>query len=145
MITDSIWYKPVSIATLNEENAGTLNAHLGMEFTEIGPDFLTASMPVDHRTVQKYGILHGGASMALAETVGSIAGTLVIDPDLFVCFGMEINANHIRSARSGRVYATARALHLGGRTQVWDIRIQDESGQLICICRHTVAVVAKIR
>jgi len=145
MTTKSIWYKPVSIATLNEENAGTLNAHLGMEFTEAGPDYLTASMPVDHRTVQKYGILHGGASMALAETVGSIAGTLVINPEEFICFGMEINANHIRSARSGRVYATARPLHLGGRTQVWDIRISDEDGQLICVCRHTVAVVPKNR
>jgi 1,4-dihydroxy-2-naphthoyl-CoA hydrolase len=100
-------------------------------------------MPVDHRTVQTYGILHGGASVALAETVGSIASTLVIDPSTEICVGMEINANHVRSAREGYVHGTATPIHLGRRSHIWEIRITDDAQRLICICRHTVAVMDK--
>lgn len=121
----------------------TMGAHLGMESVELGPDFLTVRMPVDHRTHQPYGLLHGGASCALAETVGSIASHLVIDPGKFICVGIEINANHVKGIRSGWVYGTASPLHLGSSTHVWDIKIKDQSGQLICVSRLTVAILPK--
>ncbi|MCW3466448.1 hotdog fold thioesterase [Chitinophaga nivalis] len=140
----SIWYSTdITLVQLNEESTATMNAHLGMEFTELGVDYLVARMPVDSRTVQKYGILHGGASVALAETVGSIASTLIIDPVQQLCVGMEINANHVRGVRSGFVHAKATPLHIGGKSHVWDIRITDDQQQLICVCRHTVVVLNK--
>jgi 1,4-dihydroxy-2-naphthoyl-CoA hydrolase len=123
--------------------AGTLGSHLGMEWVEIGPNFLTMRMPVDHRTLQPYGLLHGGASCALAETVGSIGSHLVIDPAKFICVGLEINANHVRAARDGYVIGCARPLHLGSSTHVWDIQINNEKQQLVCISRLTVAILAK--
>ena len=116
---------------------------LGMEFTEIGPDYLRMMMPVDHRTIQPYGLLHGGASAALAETVGSIGSALIIDPEKQICVGMEINANHIRGVKSGYVHALARPLHIGGTSHVWDIRIMDDEHKLVCVSRLTVAVLAK--
>ena len=100
-------------------------------------------MPVDSRTVQPYGILHGGASAALAETLGSIAGMLVLDSEKEYCVGMEINANHIRSVRGGYVYGTAKPIHVGRKTQVWEIRIEDEEGKLVCISRLTLAVISR--
>ena len=122
---------------------GTLGEHLGMEYSAIGQDFLQVKMPVDKRTHQPYGLLHGGASVALAETAGSVASHLIIDPEKYYCVGMEINANHLRSKKDGWVYATAKPLHLGRTTHVWDIRITDEKDKLICISRLTVAIVKK--
>ncbi|MBO9151445.1 hotdog fold thioesterase [Chitinophaga sp. MAH-28] len=118
-------------------------ACLGMEFTEIGPDYLRAMMPVDHRTVQPYRLLHGGASAALAETVGSVASALVIDSQKQICVGLEINANHVRGVREGYVHAIAKPLHLGSTTHVWDIRITDDHHKLVCVSRLTVAVLPK--
>jgi 1,4-dihydroxy-2-naphthoyl-CoA hydrolase len=114
--------------------------HLGITFTEIGEDFLKGTMPVDSRTVQPMGILHGGASVALAETLGSLAANYVIDNQKKYCVGLDINANHVRSARKGLVTGTARPLHLGSTTQVWTIEITDEEDRLVCISRLTMAV-----
>lgn len=117
--------------------------HIGINITEVGDDFLAGTMPVDHRTVQPMGILHGGASVALAETLGSMAASLVIDPSRQYCVGLDINANHMRSARSGYVKGVARPLHLGSSTQVWSIEIKDEQEKLVCISRLTMAVLTK--
>ena len=116
---------------------------IGIEITEIGDDYLKGRMPVDSRTVQTYGILHGGASAALAETLGSIAGMITLDTEKEFCVGLEINANHVRSVRSGYVYGTARPLHIGSKTQVWEIKIENESGQLTCVSRLTLAILAR--
>src|SRR5215203_2759952 len=121
----------------------TMSEHSGIEFMEIGGDYLKARMPVDHRTNQPYGLLHGGASCVLAETLGSIASALVIDQSAFICVGIEINANHIRSARKGFVTGVATALHIGKSTHVWDIRIIGEDEKLVCISRLTVAIIPK--
>ena len=114
---------------------------LGIRLTAIGDDWLQGSMPVDHRTHQPYGLLHGGASVALAETLGSTAAMLTLDPAREVAVGLDINANHVRGVRSGSVTGTARMLHLGRTTQVWEIRIENEEGALVCISRLTMAVV----
>jgi 1,4-dihydroxy-2-naphthoyl-CoA hydrolase len=116
---------------------------LDIEWLEIGMNSLKAKMPVDTRTKQPYGLLHGGASCVLAETLGSMASHLVIDPANFYCVGIEINANHIRSAREGFVYGVCTPLHLGSSTHVWDIRVTNEEGKLVCISRLTVAVMRK--
>lgn len=141
-----IWRKETPcLEQLNSMAAGTLAAVLGMEFTAIGEDYLVAKMPVDHRTRQPFGILHGGASAALAETVGSMAGWLCINPELKSCVGLELNCNHIRSKTDGWIFARAQPVHIGGSTQVWDIRITDEKEQLICISRLTMAVIKKLQ
>lgn len=114
--------------------------HLGIEFTDFGPDFITARMPVDHRTKQPMGLLHGGASCVLAETLGSVASTFCIEFGKQIAVGLEINANHIRSAKSGYVHGTARPIHIGRSTHVWDIRIEDDEKKLVCVSRLTVAV-----
>jgi 1,4-dihydroxy-2-naphthoyl-CoA hydrolase len=139
----SIWFEPVTLELVQRTHPGngSLADHLDIRFTEVGPDYMKASMPVDHRTQQPFGLLHGGASVALAETLGSIASTFCVDRSRFYCVGQEINANHIRSARSGRVTGTARPVHLGGRSHVWDIRIEDEQSRLICVSRLTMAVI----
>ena len=116
--------------------------HLEINLTEIGPDFLRGTMPVDHRTHQPLGLLHGGASVALAESLASVAANCAVDSNTHYCVGLEINANHIRSARSGLVTGTARALHLGRSTQVWEIRIEQD-GKLMCVSRMTAAVVKR--
>jgi 1,4-dihydroxy-2-naphthoyl-CoA hydrolase len=117
--------------------------HLGIEFSDVGEDWISARMPVDERTLQPFGRLHGGASVALAETIGSVAGAMVVDPDKFVTVGMEINANHVRPARGGTIVtATARPEALGRTVQVWSIRIEDEDGRLVCISRFTAAVIS---
>ncbi len=144
MESKTIWFnKAVSIPDLKSLTPATMGEHLGMEWEEIGPDFLKMKMPVDSRTLQPYGLLHGGASCALAETVGSVASALVIDTEKFICVGLEINANHIRGQRSGFVSATATPLHLGASTHVWDIKIHNEAGKLVCISRLTVAILKK--
>lgn len=127
---------------LNALSRGTAIEALGIVFTAAGDDWLQATMPVDHRTHQPYGLLHGGASALLAETLGSSAGNLCVAGDR-VCVGLEINANHVRAVREGRVTGTARPVHVGGRTQVWEIRIEDGRGRLCCISRLTLAVVAR--
>lgn len=140
----AIWFDPsFSLAHLAGLENNTMAEHLGMEWTEIGPDFIKARMPVDHRTKQPYGLLHGGASVALAETIGSVGAVMTVDPEKFIAVGLEINANHVRSARDGYVTGTARPLHKGSTTQVWDIRIEDERGKLICVSRLTVAILRK--
>lgn len=136
-----IWHSlDVSLDQLNEIGANTMSSCLGMEFTEIGPDYLRMIMPVDNKTRQPYGLLHGGASAALAETVGSVASSLIIDPLKQICVGLDINANHIKGVSEGYVHAIARPLHLGSTTHVWDIRICDDENKLVCISRLTVAV-----
>ncbi len=132
-----------SLDLANQFIPGTMMETLGIEFTGFGENYLEASMPVDHRTVQPMKVLHGGASLALAETVGSAASNLIIDHDQFFCVGMEINANHLKSASKGHVHARAEAVHIGRRTHIWDIRIKDDQENLVCISRLTMAVIEK--
>ncbi len=140
----SIWFnKDIVLDSFQSLGKNTMSELLEMKFIEIGENFLKASMPVDWRTRQPYGVLHGGASLALAETIGSVASAQVIDAEKFICFGMEINANHIRSVKNGLVIATCTPVHLGKSTHVWDIRIHDEKERLICISRLTVAILEK--
>lgn len=139
----SIWRSPRTIEELNGNREGTLIANLGIVFTEIGADFVRGTMPVDARTVQPYGLLHGGASVALAETLGSMGASMCVDADEYQVVGQEINANHVRAARGGLVTGTARAVHLGGRTHVWTIDIVNESQKLVCISRITMAVIKR--
>ena len=131
----------VDLKALTRLGDNALPAYIGIEFVEIGDDWLKARMPVDRRTHQPFGRLHGGASVALAETVGSIAGSLTVDPAIRVVVGMEINANHIRPAKGGWVYGTAKAEAIGRTTQVWTIRITDEQDRLVCLSRMTAAVI----
>lgn len=139
-----IWYnKELTIDDFRSFGKDTMGEYIGIEWTELGNDFLKARMPVDHRTKQPYGLLHGGASCTLAETIGSVASAMVVDHSKFVCVGLEINANHVRSARQGFVTGVASALHLGANTHVWDIKIYDELEKLVCISRLTVAVIPR--
>ena len=139
-----IWYSgSFSLEDLTTIGKKTMSEYIGIEFTEIGENYLKGRMPVDHRTNQPYGLLHGGASCVLAETLGSIASALVIDQSAFICVGLEINANHIRSARKGFVTGTASPLHLGKTTHVWDIKIHDEDHKLVCVSRLTVAIIER--
>ena len=135
-----IFRRPHDLATLNALSKGTAIEALGIVFTAVGDDYLVATMPVDARTRQPYGLLHGGASVVLAETLGSSAGNLCVDEGQ-VCVGLEINANHLRAVREGHVSGTARPLHVGRSTQVWEIRIEAARGRLACVSRLTLAVV----
>lgn len=138
----SIWKIPTpDLESLSSIQKGTLASHLGIEIVGSSDDSLTARMPVDHRTLQPHGRLHGGASVALAETVGSIAANMVLDPDEFIGVGLEINANHVRPAKDGFVFATAKPEALGRTTQIWSIRITDQAERLVCVSRFTVAVI----
>ena len=139
----SIWQSPQSIENLNANRQGTLIGHLGILFTEVGADFIRGTMPVDTRTVQPYGLLHGGASVALAETLGSMGAAMCVNAEEYQVVGQEINANHVRAARGGLVTGTARAVHLGGRTHVWSIEIVNEAQKLVCISRITMAVIKR--
>jgi len=139
----SIWRSLRSLEELNGNTQATLVGHIGILFTEIGADFIRGTMPVDTRTVQPYGLLHGGASVALAETLGSTGAAMCVDADEYQVVGQEINANHVRAARSGLVTGTARAVHLGGRTHVWSIEIVDNAQKLVCISRITMAVIKR--
>lgn len=136
----SIWFTETSLEEITQRFKGTMVELIGIEFVEIGRDFLKGRMPVDQRTCQSFGLLHGGASVVLAETLGSAAATHCVDRSKKRCVGLEINANHLRSEKSGYVSGTARPVHLGKSTQVWEIRILNEKQQLVCIARHTVAV-----
>jgi 1,4-dihydroxy-2-naphthoyl-CoA hydrolase len=139
----SIWRSLQTLENLNGNRAGTLIWTLGILFTEIGDDFVRGTMPVDARTVQPYGLLHGGASVALAETLGSMGAAMCVDAAEYQVVGQEINANHVRAARSGLVTGTARAVHLGGRTHVWSIEIVNDAQKLVCISRITMAVIKR--
>jgi 1,4-dihydroxy-2-naphthoyl-CoA hydrolase len=140
----SIWFnKSLALPVDMPLGPGTMAAFLGMEWVVMGDDFLKMRMPVDERTIQPYGLLHGGASCALAETIGSLGSHFVIDPNKFICVGLEINANHVRSARKGYVIATCTPLHIGASTHVWDIKIHDEKEKLVCVSRLTVAILKK--
>jgi 1,4-dihydroxy-2-naphthoyl-CoA hydrolase len=132
--------KTVPLELLNTMSVNTMVQHLGIQFIEVGVDFLVAKMPVDHRTHQPMGLLHGGASVALAETLGSVAAHCVIDREKQYCVGLEINANHIKAVRDGFVYGTVRPVHIGKSTHVWETRIVNEKKDLVCISRITMAI-----
>lgn len=132
-----------TVSKLNGMNENTMMEHLGIEFTDIGSEYITAKMPVDHRTHQPYGLLHGGASVALAETLGSVAAHCSIDIKKYYPVGLEINANHIRSVKDGFVYGKAVPVHIGKQTQVWEIRITDQENKLVSISRITIAILNK--
>jgi 1,4-dihydroxy-2-naphthoyl-CoA hydrolase len=144
MMKDAIWFnKHLSAEHLALLGGRTIAEVLDIRFVETGKDFIKATMPVDHRTHQPYGLLHGGASCVLAETLGSIASAHVIDPEKFICVGIEINANHIRSVRQGLVTGITTPIHIGASTHVWDIKIYDEREKLVCVSRLTVAILKK--
>lgn len=137
----SIWKQDTDLARINAWSSNTMMETLGIRITGIGDDWLQGTMPVDHRTHQPYGLLHGGASVVLAETLGSTAAMLTLDPDKQLAVGLDINANHVRGVRSGDVTGTAKMLHIGRTTQIWEIRIESAEGTLVCISRLTMAVV----
>ena len=136
-----IWFTDIRLEQITNRSANTLVDHLGIQFTEVGEDFLRATMPVDNRHRQIMGVLHGGASAALAETIGSFAANMCVDQARYMCVGQEINANHLRPVPGGTVTATARPFHIGSRSQVWHIEIHDERQRLVCVSRLTMAVV----
>jgi 1,4-dihydroxy-2-naphthoyl-CoA hydrolase len=140
-----IWHKDIDIAEANARGQDTMIAWLGIVITEIGEDFMIASMPIDHRTKQPVGIMHGGASCVLAESVGSTAANYCVDSEMLYCVGLDINTNHIRSIREGVVFGTAKPFHIGKTTQVWSIEIRNEQKQLISVNRLTMAVLEKQR
>jgi 1,4-dihydroxy-2-naphthoyl-CoA hydrolase len=139
----SIWQVTPTPEDLTARGGSSMPGFLGIRFTQIGADFLRATMPVNERTHQPFGLLHGGASVALAETVGSVASMLCVDPERYMCVGQEINANHLRGKSQGTVTATARPFHLGGRSHVWHIEIRDEDERLVCVSRLTMAIVER--
>ena len=136
----TIWFQKFTIEDLITQSSGTIVEHVGIEYLEIGDDYISARMPVDHRTIQPAGILHGGSSVVLAETLGSVASNMSVDNKKKYCVGLEVNANHIRSVNSGFVYGTVRPIHIGGTTQVWEIKICNEEAKITCISRITLAV-----
>ena len=138
----AIWKQTTDLERINAWNRGCLVEHLGMRVTQIGDDWLRGTMPVDARTKQPFGLLHGGASVALAESLGSLAGNLCIEASE-MAVGLDINANHVRAVTDGEVTGTARAVHVGRTTQVWEIRIEDVHARLVCIARLTLAVVPR--
>lgn len=140
----SIWYGPKPTELPRFVAVGGLVQSLGIELTDAGDDWLSGKMPVDGRTRQPFGLLHGGASVALAETLASVAAYACVDPERFACVGLEINANHLRGVRAGWVVGTARPIHLGRTTQVWEVRIQDEAEKPVCSSRCTIAVIARL-
>ena len=137
---ERIFSDDVDLEFMKQVCCNTMVEHLGIEFMEVGPDYLVARMPVDHRTIQPLGLLHGGASVALAETLGSMAGWCCVNRATREVLGIEINANHVSGMRSGYVYGTASPVHLGRTTQVWEISIRDERRRMVCISRLTLAV-----
>ncbi|MCE7053615.1 hotdog fold thioesterase [Algoriphagus sp. AGSA1] len=138
-----VFIQKPSLDQLNQNGKNTMTDHLGIVFTAVGDDYLSAQMPVDERTKQPMGLLHGGANVVLAETLGSVAASLTIDLHKQVCVGLEINANHLRSVKSGTVTGTTTPIHIGKSTQVWEIKITNEQGQLCCISRITMAILDK--
>jgi 1,4-dihydroxy-2-naphthoyl-CoA hydrolase len=138
-----IWSREYTVDELNGRPKGHIGDLLGIEFTEIGPDSVSARMPVNEKTHQPYGILHGGASVVLAESLGSVASNMVINSDKYIGVGLEVNANHLRPVKSGFVTGICTPLHIGGKTHVWDIKLYDDRGKMNCISRLTVAIIPK--
>ncbi|WP_395803479.1 hotdog fold thioesterase [Daejeonella sp.] len=138
-----IWAKEFSLEDLNGRPKGHIGEVMEIEFTEITPDSLSARMPVNEKTRQPYGILHGGASVVLAETLGSVASNLVINSDKYIGVGLEVNANHLRPVKSGFVTGVCTPIHIGGKTHVWDIKLYDQRGKMTCVSRLTVAIIPK--
>jgi len=138
-----LWKQDISLDRINAWSRNTLAEAIGIRITEIGDDYVRGTMPVDARTHQPFGLLHGGASVALAETLGSVAGNLCLDAAKELAVGLDINANHVRSVTHGAVTGTARTLHVGRATQVWEIRVEDEAQRLVCISRLTMAIVPR--
>lgn len=136
-----LWLGQPQVSDINSRNNNHIGALIGIEFTEIGDDYIKARMPVDARTHQPFGILHGGASVVLAESLGSIASSLIIDPEKYMAVGLEVNANHLRPVKSGFVTGTCTPINIGGKIHVWDIKMYDDRGKLNCISRLTVAIV----
>lgn len=143
MSTQSIWHSEPDLNWINQLNKNTLGENLGIEFTEVGPDYLVATMPVDERTIQPFGLLHGGSNVALAETLGSVASLLVVNRDVFIGVGVEINANHIKAVLSGKVKGVCTPLNVAGKNHVWDIKIYNEAGELTCVSRFTCTIIPK--
>jgi 1,4-dihydroxy-2-naphthoyl-CoA hydrolase len=137
----SLFHVGITPETLNKTSLNTMVSHLGIEFTQVGEDFIEAKMPVDNRTQQPLGLLHGGASVALAETLGSIAAYSCVDQSTKHCVGLEINANHVKAIKSGYVYGVTKPIHIGKRTHVWEIKITNEKKELVCISRITMAII----
>jgi 1,4-dihydroxy-2-naphthoyl-CoA hydrolase len=138
-----IFSEKITTQQLNAWSPGTMAEAIGIEFTAVGPDYLEAKMPVDHRTHQPFGLLHGGASVALAETLGSVAAQCCVDGSKQYCVGLEINANHLKAVKTGYVKGVTKSIHIGKKTQVWEIRITNEADELVCISRITIAVLDK--
>lgn len=138
-----IWAKEFSLEDLNGRPKGHIGEVMEIEFTEITPDSLSARMPVNEKTRQPYGILHGGASVVLAETLGSVASNLVINSEKYIGVGLEVNANHLRPVKSGYVTGICTPIHIGGKTHVWDIKLYDQRGKMTCVSRLTVAIIPK--
>ena len=141
----SIWFKPPEIEQVKRWGDGTMLAHLGIEITDIGDDYIEATMPADHRTFQPYKLVHGGANVVLAESLGSIGAQLTVDPERYYCVGQEVNANHLRSVRDGEVRARAEQVYKGKTSQVWETKLYDHRNKLTCISRLTVAVVKVVK
>ena len=139
----SIWYRTPDPALIDAMSKGTIDEHLGIKITQVGDDYLSGTMPADKRTFQPYGIVHGGANVVLAETLGSIAGAHVIDTNSLLCLGQEVSATHLRPVSSGMVTGTARPIHLGKRSHVWEIRLENDQGKLSCIAKLILAIVPK--
>ncbi len=145
MNTMPIWYSSPNLDEINQLNKNTLGETLAIEFIEIGHDYLVATMPVDNRTKQPFGILHGGANVVLAETMGSVASLLTVNRELFIGVGIEINANHIKAVSSGKVKGICKPLNIAGKNHIWDIKIYNEANELTCVSRFTCTIVAKNR
>ena len=140
-----IWFTKPDLEELNNRPKNNIGGLLGIEFTEIGDDFIKAIMPVDDRTRQPYGILHGGASVVLTETLGSVASNLVLDTNIKMGVGLEVNANHLRPVKSGFVTGICTPIHIGGKTHVWDIKLYNDKGKITCISRLTTAIVPVVK
>lgn len=138
-----MWFKNFTVEDLNSRPKNHIGALLDIQFTEIGENFITGTMPVDERTHQPAGILHGGASVVLAETLGSIASYMIIDPEKYVAVGLEVNANHLRPVKSGLVKGVCTPIHIGAKTHIWDIKLYNDRGKMSCISRLTVGVINK--
>ncbi|MEZ8133241.1 MAG: 1,4-dihydroxy-2-naphthoyl-CoA hydrolase [Porticoccaceae bacterium] len=139
----SIWHHTPNPSLMDKMSEGTIDQHLGIKITEVGDDYLIGTMPADSRTFQPYGIVHGGANVVLAETLGSMAGAHVIDSEHYLCMGQEVSATHLRPVSSGLVTGTARPIHLGRRSHVWEIRLTNDQGKLSCIAKLILAIVPK--
>jgi 1,4-dihydroxy-2-naphthoyl-CoA hydrolase len=139
----SIWNHIPNLSLMEKMREGTIDQHLGIKITDVGDDYLTGTMPADSRTFQPYGIVHGGANVVLAESLGSMAGAHIIDTESFTCMGQEVSATHLRPVSSGLITGTARPIHLGRRSHVWEIRLTGDQGKLSCIAKLILAIVPK--